>query len=328
MTLPPLALSFDDPQDLIERLIGQVEKVIVGKREMIEQAMIALLCEGHILLEDVPGVGKTMLVKALSKSVGCSFKRIQCTPDLLPSDLTGVSIYNQKTGEFEFRPGPLMAHIVLADELNRTSPKTQSALLEAMEERSITVDGATCRLPRPFLLFATQNPLDFEGTFALPEAQLDRFLLRLKLGYPDVEQEAELLGRVREAQPIDQVKPVLFAEELVEMQREVQQVHVEDSLRRYIALITAATRRDGDLSLGASPRASIALMRAGQARAYMLGRAYMLPDDIKSVAEAVLGHRIVLTHEARMNGKSASAILQRIIDTVPVPLLRSAAGAR
>ncbi len=328
LSKPTASLSFDRPEAVVERMIYNVEKVIVGKTDLIEKAIIALLCGGHILLEDVPGVGKTMFVRALAKTVGCEFKRIQFTPDMLPSDVTGVSVYNQKTAEFEFRPGPIMANMVLADEINRTSPKTQAALLEAMEERKVTADGTTYALPEPFLLLATQNPLAYEGTYALPEAQLDRFMIKLRLGYPKPEQEAELLGRLQEKHPVDALKPVLLKEELVSLQQRVRTVYVDDALKRYIVSIAEATRRHPDINLGASPRASLALMRAAQAHAFVRGRTYVVPDDIKAMLICTIAHRLILHPEARMTGKSGEAIARHIADTVPVPGPRYAGSTK
>lgn len=319
-------LPFDHPQQFVERIIYNVEKAIIGKRDCIETAVIALLCGGHIMLEDVPGVGKTMLVRALAKTVGASFKRIQCTPDLLPSDVTGVSVYNQRSGTFEYRFGPIMANVLLADEMNRASPKTQSALLEAMEERQVTVDGETYRLPEPFMLLATQNPIEHEGTFPLPEAQLDRFLLKMKLGYPEPTHEVEILGRQQTSSPLDDVKTVLLREEWLQLQREAGQVHIDDTLKQYIVRLTSATRAHPDVFLGASPRASLSLMRTAQAKAFCSGRAYVVPDDIKSMAVATIAHRIVLQPDARYTGKSAESIVAQLLASVPVPAAQSAAG--
>lgn len=317
---------FDRSHPFIERIVHQVEKAIVGKRECIEAVVIAFLCGGHILLEDVPGVGKTMLVRAMAKTVGASFKRIQCTPDLLPSDVTGVSVYNQRSGEFEFRPGPVMANVVLADEMNRASPKTQSALLEAMEEKQLTVDGETCPLPVPFMLLATQNPVEHEGTYPLPEAQLDRFLLKIKLGYPEERHEVELLGRLQERHPLDEVKTVLLVEEWVRLQQEVRQIHVDETLKQYIVRLAASTRVHPEVALGASPRASYALLRAAQGKAFCSGRSYAVPDDIKTMALPVLAHRLTLQPDARYTGKTAEAIVNQLIATVPVPTVQAASG--
>lgn len=323
MHLSPLnSLSFDKPQDVIEKIIYNVEKVILGKRSIIEKAVAAFLCGGHILLEDVPGVGKTMLVRSLAATVGITFKRIQCTPDLLPSDVSGVSIYNQKTGEFEFHPGPIMSNIVLADEMNRTSPKTQAALLEAMEEKRVTIDGTGHALPEPFFLLATQNPIEFEGTFTLPEAQLDRFLMKIELGYPDPVHEVEMLERLQEKHPIDNLRPVLLKEELLQLQKLVRTVHVDESLKQYIVSLTAATRTHADIYLGASPRASFALMRVAQAKAFMQGRGYVIPDDIKEMVLSTLLHRLLLKSDARFSGKNAQSILSHIVEKIPVPTLR------
>jgi len=310
---------FDPPQVVLERVIYQMEKVIIGKRDCIEKLLIALLCGGHVLLEDVPGVGKTMLVRALSRTIDGSFKRIQCTPDLLPSDLTGSSVYNRQTSLFEFRPGPLMANMVLADELNRATPRTQSAMLEAMEERRITVDGETYPLPEPFFVLATQNPFDFEGTFVLPEAQLDRFLMKLSLGYPDAAQEKELLDRVENRRPVDQLRPLLLTEEFVALQKEASRVHVDDSVKSYIVQLAAATRSHPDIALGASPRATIALMRAAQGRAFLSGRSYVIPDDVKRLAVPVLAHRLLLSPEAAMEQKQAAAVMDSIAAVAPIP---------
>ncbi len=300
-------------------ILGNVEKVVVGKRVEVEQALVALLCEGHVLIEDVPGVGKTMLAKSISRSIGCSFKRIQFTPDLLPSDVTGVSVFNQKTQEFEFRPGPVLAQIVLADEINRATPKTQAALLEAMEERHITVDGVTHPLPRPFMVMATQNPIEYEGTFALPEAELDRFVMRIRLGYPGRADELEILDRQQHAHPVERLSQVATAEQLVEAQAAVREIHVAEPLRGYIVDIVAATRAHPDVYLGASPRASLSLFRASQARALLDGRDYATPDDVKAMAEPVIAHRLIVNPAARVKNVEPGGIVREILDTIPVP---------
>ncbi|WP_127588121.1 AAA family ATPase [Paenibacillus koleovorans] len=317
---------FDRPNEFIERLLYQTEKVILGKREVVELAVLAFLCGGHVLLEDVPGVGKTMLVRTLARVFGADFKRIQCTPDLLPSDVTGVSVYRPHTGQFEFRPGPLMAGVVLVDEINRASPRTQSALLEAMEEQRVTVDGVEYPLGQPFLLLATQNPIEQEGTFVLPEAQLDRFLLKLRVGYPAERHEVELLGRLQLRHPLEEAKPVLLPEELLELQQEVRGVFVDDTLKVYLVKLAAATRSHTDLQWGASPRAVIALMRAAQARAFMAGRGYVVPDDIKSLLEPVWAHRLAVKLDARMAGRTAESVLRGIAAAVAVPATRYGAA--
>jgi len=306
--------------ELAQRVQVNVERVIIGKGPVIEMALVALLCEGHLLAEDVPGTGKTMLTRALALSVGARFNRIQFTPDLLPSDVTGVSIFNQKSGEFEFRPGPIMAQIVLADEINRATPRTQSALLECMEERQVTVDGVTRKLPRPFLVFATQNPVEQEGTFPLPEAQLDRFFLKLSLGYPTVEEEEALLARLQYGHPIEALEPVATPEELVAMQQAVRQIHVVDDVRRYIAELVHATRHHEDAAIGASPRGSLALFRAAQALAAVRGREYVLPDDVKAMAMPVLAHRLVLKPESRLRGRTAERVIGQVLATVAAPV--------
>jgi MoxR-like ATPase len=303
------------------KIIANIEKVIIGKRPQITLAIVAYLCEGHILLEDVPGVAKTMLGRALARSVGCTFKRIQCTPDLLPTDVTGVSIFNQKTAEFEFRPGPIFAQTVLADEINRTTPRTQSALLEAMAERRVTVDGQTYTLKPPFLVIATQNPIDHEGTFPLPEAQLDRFLVRLSLGYPGLEEESKMLQRLQRGHPIDDLAPVVTAADVVACQEAIREIYVDDKVRRYILEIVHRTREHDDVHLGGSPRASIALFRTAQTFAAISGRNYVLPDDVKRMTIPVLGHRLILRPESRLRKVTPASIINEIIPDVPVPIL-------
>lgn len=314
-------------QDFSERVIQNIEKVIVGKRETVEQAVVALLCQGHLLIEDVPGVGKTMLARSLARSLGCSFSRIQFTPDMLPSDVTGVSIYNQVTREFEFRPGPVMAQIVLADEINRATPKTQAALLEAMEERTTTVDGVTRALPRPFMVLATQNPIEYEGTFPLPEAQVDRFLMRIRLGYPIASDEVRVLERQQYRHPFEELEQVVGVEELVRAQTEVKGVFASPALKRYIVEIARQTREHPEVYLGASPRGSLALYRSAQAKAGMEGREYILPDDIKALAGPTLAHRVILGPGARLRDLSALQIVDEVLHSVPVPGGDPLAGA-
>jgi MoxR-like ATPase len=313
------ALTAADLKTVAERVIANVERVIVGKHQAVELALIAILCQGHMLIEDVPGTGKTTLAKALSKSVGCSFKRIQFTPDLLPSDVTGVTVYNQKTGEFEFRSGPVMAQIVLADEINRATPKTQSALLEAMEERQVTVDGETHMLPSPFLVMATQNPIEYEGTFPLPEAQLDRFLMRINLGYPTRGDEITILKSQQQAHPIDEIEEVISAAEFTDLQQRVRNVYVDGLVMEYIVDITTATRDHQEVYLGASPRGSSALFRAAQAKAALQGRDYTTPDDVKVLAPATLAHRLIVSPAARIRNVDTRQIVSEILDAVPVP---------
>jgi len=314
----------DLPADIpvvAKQILANVERVIVGKRRQIILALVSWFCEGHILLEDVPGVAKTMLARALAASVGCTFKRIQCTPDLLPTDVTGASVFNPRTTEFEFRPGPIFAQIVLADEINRATPRTQSALLEAMAEGRVTVDGVTHTLAPPFLVIATQNPIDHEGTFPLPEAQLDRFLMRFSLGYPSLDEELKMLDMLQRRHPIEDLQPVATAEDLRAVQQAVRHIHVDPKVRRYLAEIVHATRKCDDLALGASPRASIALFRCAQALAAISGRDYVLPDDVKRVAEPVLAHRLLLKPESRLRKVRVAELLEHIMDQVPVPML-------
>ena len=302
-----------------EGIINNLEKVIVGKYQSVELVVIGLLCQGHVLIEDVPGVGKTMLARSLAKSLDCTFNRIQFTPDMLPSDVTGVSIYNQQNREFEFRSGPIMGQIVLADEVNRATPKTQASLLEAMEEKQVTVDGITHPLPKPFMVLATQNPIEYEGTFPLPEAQLDRFLLRVRLGYPNASEEMRILGEQQLRHPIESLKPVVKVEELLAAIDGIRQIYVSPAIQRYIIDLVGRTRQSGDVYLGASPRGSLALFRSGQARAALNGRDYVLPDDIKALAVAVLGHRIIVSPAARLRELSADRIVQEVLYSAPVP---------
>ncbi len=306
-------------QTLGETLSQNLEKVVIGKRNAIELVMIGLLCQGHVLIEDVPGVGKTVLARSLARSLGCDFNRLQFTPDMLPSDVTGVSIFNQETRKFEFRPGPIFGQIILADEINRATPKTQAALLEAMDERQVTVDGQTHSLPRPFMVLATQNPIEYEGTFPLPEAQLDRFLLRVRLGYPSALDEVSVLEGQQLRHPIEAIRSVLTAEEILAALETVKSVYVAPALKRYIVELTHRTRNHGDVYLGASPRGSLGLFRAGQARAALAGRDHVLPDDLKALAQPVLAHRIIVNPAARLREVTAERLIQEILFSVPVP---------
>jgi MoxR-like ATPase len=304
---------------LTERVTGNIEKVIIGKRHEVQMTLIALLCEGHLLIEDVPGVGKTMLARAIARSIGCSFRRIQFTPDMLPSDVTGVSVFNQKTREFEFRPGPVMAQIVLADEINRATPKTQSALLEAMEERQITVDGLTYPMEAPFLVLATQNPIEYEGTFPLPEAQIDRFMMRVSLGYPAAADEMNILESQRQRHPIQDIGQVVSAAELLAAQAAVREVYADDLIKEYIVDLANASRRHPDVYLGVSPRGSLALYKASRAYAALQGRDYVIPDDAKALLEATFAHRLIISPSARIKNVEARAVVEQIAGSVPVP---------
>ncbi len=306
-------------KSVADRLLTNVEKVIVGKAAELQLTVLGLLCQGHLLIEDVPGVGKTMLARALARSIGSSFNRIQFTPDMLPSDVTGVSIFNQQTREFEFRSGPIMAQIVLADEINRATPKTQASMLEAMEEKQVTVDGVTHPLPSPFMVLATQNPIEYEGTFPLPEAQLDRFLLRLSIGYPSPADEVAVLDRQQFAHPVDKLEKVVEVDELLAAQREIRKVYVEQNVKNYIVEVTSQTRKHNDVYLGASPRGSLALFRSSQARAALNGRDFVLPDDVKALAESALAHRIIIGPAARIKDITARSVIKDILTSVPVP---------
>jgi len=316
-------LAVEEARAVAEKLIANVERVIVGKRREVELAVIVLMCRGHLLIEDVPGVGKTMLARSIARSTGCTFKRIQFTPDLLPSDVTGVSVYNQKTGDFEYRPGPVMAQIVLADEINRATPKTQSALLEAMEERQVTVDGVTRPAPQPFMVMATQNPIEYEGTFPLPEAQLDRFLMRLHLGYPSASDEVVIMDRQQRVHPVEELRQVSDAQEIMGLQEAVKGIYVDRLVKQYITNVVEATRQHESIYLGASPRGSLALYRTCQARALLDGRDFVLPDDVKALAYPALGHRIIPSPAARTRGASPEELVSQCLESVPVPGVRA-----
>ena len=313
--MPPI-----DVAATANRIIANIEKVIIGKRQALALAVAAYFSEGHILLEDVPGVAKTMFARALARSVGCTFKRLQCTPDLLPTDVTGVSVFNQKSGEFEFRPGPVFAQTLLADEINRATPRTQAALLEAMAERRVSADGQTYVLKPPFLVIATQNPIDQEGTFPLPEAQLDRFLIRLALGYPSLEEEGKMLTRLQKGHPIEDLKAVVSAEDVIACQDAIREIHIDEKVKRYILEIVHASREHEDVLLGASPRASIALFRTAQALAAVSGRDYALPDDVKKMAQPILAHRLILKPESRLRKRTAAAVVKDLVEDARVPI--------
>ncbi|MFH0768120.1 MAG: MoxR family ATPase [Chloroflexota bacterium] len=311
-------------RDVGTRIKENTERVIVGKGEVIELAVVALMCEGHVLIEDVPGIGKTMLAKAIAKSLGCTFRRIQCTPDLLPSDITGTYIYNQKTADFEFRPGPIIAQVVLADEINRATPRTQSALLEAMQERQVTTEGETRALARPFIVLATQNPIELEGTFPLPEAQLDRFLLNIKMGYPTMADDHIILARFRQVDPLEELESVVSSDELLRMQAACREIHVAVDVEDYIINLIHATRNHASLQLGASPRAMLALYHASQALAALRGRSFVIPDDVKYLVNFVLVHRLIPKSESHLRGQTVERILKEIVDSVPVPVEQEA----
>jgi MoxR-like ATPase len=315
-------------QSLAGKIIANVEKVIIGKHKEVQQTLLALLCHGHLLIEDVPGVGKTMLARVVAKSIGCTFRRIQFTPDMLPSDVTGVSVFNQKTREFEFRPGPVMAQIVLTDEINRATPKTQSALLEAMEERQITVDGVTYPMELPFLVMATQNPIEYEGTFPLPEAQLDRFMLRIHLGYPSQADEIAILDSQQYQHPIENVSQVISVEELVEAQNAVKEVYVDPLIKEYIVVLVKATREHPDIYLGASPRGSLAIYQTSRALAAVQDRDYVIPDDVKALVEPTLAHRLIVSPSARIKDVNPRTVVEEIVQSVPVPGARVKAQRR
>ncbi len=307
-------------QDFVAKIVGNVEQVIVGKRDTIELLVVALLCEGHVLIEDVPGVGKTMLARSMAVSLGGQFKRLQCTPDLLPNDVTGVSVFNQQSAQFEFRPGPIFVNVLLADEVNRATPRTQSALLEAMQERQVTVDGVTRPLPRPFLVMATQNPIEYEGTFPLPEAQVDRFLMRLAVGYPSGSDEKTILINLRREHPISRLQPVVDGQELLTFQQQIWDVHMDDSLQDYIVRLVTATRQHPDLALGGSPRASLALFKTSQALAALRGRDHVIPDDIKYLVEVTLGHRLIVRPEAELRGRTRLTVLKDVLASTKLEL--------
>lgn len=310
----------DQVHSFVSQVVANVERVIIGKREAIELLLVALLCEGHVLIEDVPGVGKTMLARSMAISLGGAFKRLQCTPDLLPNDVIGVSVFNQQTNEFEFRPGPVFVNILLADEINRATPRTQSALLEAMQEQQVTVDGVTRPLPRPFLVLATQNPIEYEGTFPLPEAQLDRFLMRLSVGYPSPGDERLLLTNLQREHPVNLIDQVVDGSRILDLQRQIWEVHVEDSLQDYIIRLASATRNHPDLALGASPRGSLALFKAAQALAALRGRDHVIPDDIKYLAPVTLTHRLIVRPEAELRGRSAVPIMKDLLQSIPLEI--------
>ena len=309
-----------------EKVLANVERVIIGKHHEVRLALVALLCRGHLLIEDVPGTGKTVLAKAIARSLGCSFRRIQFTPDLLPSDVTGLSIYNQKTQEFEFRPGPIMSQVVLADEINRATPKTQSSLLETMEERQATIDGTTYSMPDPFLVIATQNPIEYEGTFALPEAQLDRFMLRIRLGYPEPLEEIVILDEQKRSHPLEELEVVCSVDELRAMQTAVRDIYVDPTVADYIVRLVSATRSHPDVYLGASPRGSIALYRAGQALAGLLGRDYVIPDDIKALAEPALAHRLIIKTSSTIHDVQSGNVVRELLDSTPIDGIRPTGG--
>jgi MoxR-like ATPase len=307
-------------KSFVDKIIENVERVIIGKREAIELVMVSLLCEGHVLLEDVPGSGKTMLARSVAVSLGSSFKRLQCTPDLLPNDVTGVSIYNQKNSEFEFRRGPIFVNILLVDEINRATPRTQSALLEAMQEQQVTVDGVTRTLPRPFLVMATQNPIEYEGTFPLPEAQLDRFMMRLTLGYPAPQDERQILLNLRREHPITQLDQAVDGSDLLDLQKRVWDVHVDETLQEYVVALVTATRSHPDLALGVSPRGSLALFKAAQALAAVRGRDHVIPDDIKYLVLVTLPHRLIIKPEAELRGRTTGGVLQDVLENTVLNL--------